>query len=320
MRLTAAAPAALIAFLTAALAAGPALAQDDPPAEEPPAEESEPAETPGVVFAGVIEAAVAAWDETGDPASGDDAHDRATFVVGNLAWFMFHEFGHALITEYQLPVLGKEEDAVDMFATITMVIDSNDEVLDAMISEVVEAWFDGGLYANLDYGQHSVDEQRAYMVICMLVGSDPEGYAQYATDAEMPADRQESCQWDFKKADEAWKGQLAAHLLDEGEAPTAELPVTYGDPGEYGRAAQFLQATGVLEAVAGQIGSTFRIGSPIGISAEVCGQANAFWRPGDQKVVLCYEMANHFLERASIADDEEADGQPDAEPSEEPAP
>lgn len=296
--------------------ASPSAAQDEEPAAEPAAEtaaETPDATEPGVVFAGVIEAAVAAWDETGDPAAGDDALDRATFVVGNLAWFMFHEFGHALVTEFQLPVLGKEEDAVDMFATITMVIDSNDEVLDGMIAEVVEAWFDGGLYANLDYGQHSVDEQRAFMVVCMLVGSDPEGYAEYATDAGMPSDRQESCKWDFEKADHAWKSQLEPHLLEDGEAPAA-IEVGYGDPGEYGRAAAFLQSSGVLEAVAAQIGSTFRITSPIGISAEVCGQANAFWRSADQKVVLCYEMANHFLERASIADDEEADGQPDADP------
>ncbi len=226
---------------------------------------------------------------------------------------MYHEFGHALVTEYNLPMLGKEEDSVDLFATITMVIDANDEVLDALVSEVVEAWFDGGLYANLDWGQHSMDKQRGYNVICMLVGSDPEGYGQFATDAEMPPDRQESCKWDFQKADAAWKSQLEPYWLDEGEEPTIELPVIYNDAGDFGPAREFLEASGVLEAVSNQIRHSFKIETPIVISAELCGQANAFWNPSEKKVVLCYELANYFLERAKIADDEEADGTTDAE-------
>jgi Putative metallopeptidase len=285
------------------LLSGPVMAEDT----------GEPEEA-GVAFANVIDRAVEAWQEPEDStATEDDIRGRATYVVGNVAWFLYHEFGHALVSEYNLPILGKEEDSVDLFATLTMVIDANDAVLDNMISEVVRAWFDGGLYTNINWGQHSVNEQRGYAVICMLVGHDPEGYAQFATDAEMPPERQASCKWDFEKADAAWKSQLEPYRLSEGDEPTIELPVVYGDAGNHPEAEAFLQASGVLEAVASQIRQTFNISTPIFISAEACGQANAFWKSGEEKVVICYELIDFFIQRAKIADNEESDGDADAE-------
>src|SRR5215208_5309127 len=39
------------------------------------------------------------------------------FVIGNTLFTLAHELGHAVISEFQLPVLGREEDAADAFAT-----------------------------------------------------------------------------------------------------------------------------------------------------------------------------------------------------------
>src|SRR5262249_54143643 len=43
------------------------------------------------------------------------------FVVGNTLFVMTHELGHAVIGTFHLPVLGKEEDAADTFATLAML-------------------------------------------------------------------------------------------------------------------------------------------------------------------------------------------------------
>src|SRR5262245_5446003 len=48
----------------------------------------------------------------------DQRKDVIAFVVGNILFVMSHELGHALISEMGLPVLGKEEDAADAFATL----------------------------------------------------------------------------------------------------------------------------------------------------------------------------------------------------------
>jgi hypothetical protein len=284
-----------------------AIAQDDP-SEELVDEEAAFTGT----FGDVISNAVSVWAEPeGSMATPEDIEQKALFFVGNIAWLVYHEFGHGMIFEYQLPVLGKEEDAVDSFATINMIAEEDDPALETMIIDVVDAWFQAGLYANLTYGQHSIDEQRGYAVICLLVGHDPEGYKGVADDAEMPEDRQANCKWDFQKAQESWDSVLGDNMLDDGEAPTAEVNVDYGDPGQFEAAGALLQASGVLETIAHQMENTFRLSGPITVSVEQCGQANAFFVYDERKVKVCYELANFFMEKAEEMRAEPVDAEPD---------
>ena len=53
----------------------------------------------------------------------DDAarRDALCFIVGNMLFVLLHEIGHVLITELGLPVLGREEDAADAYATVTIL-------------------------------------------------------------------------------------------------------------------------------------------------------------------------------------------------------
>lgn len=291
-----------LAAAAAALVLTPAMAQDDP-ASSP---------TFGDVIAGAIEA----WQEPeGSEASAEDIEAKALFFVGNIAWLTFHEFGHGLIFEYQLPVLGKEEDAVDSFATINMIAEEDDPGLERMIVSVVDAWFEAGLYANLTYGQHSIDEQRGYAVICLLVGDDPDGYKAIADDAGMPAERQANCKYDFQKAESTWDSLLDDNMLADDEAPTAEVSVVYEDAGDFEVAGQLLQASGVLETIAFQIETSFRLSGPITVSVEQCGQANAFFVYAERKVKICYELANFFMEKAAGVRGETAEA-PDGEAAE----
>src|SRR5205085_7620284 len=43
---------------------------------------------------------------------------RVEFVVGNMVFVAAHELGHAVISELDLPVLGREEDTADVFAIL----------------------------------------------------------------------------------------------------------------------------------------------------------------------------------------------------------
>src|SRR5262245_19776632 len=51
--------------------------------------------------------------------SEQELRDHVEFVAGNLIFATVHEVGHMLISEMGLPVLGREEDAADAFATLT---------------------------------------------------------------------------------------------------------------------------------------------------------------------------------------------------------
>jgi hypothetical protein len=50
--------------------------------------------------------------------SEEQQWDMVEFVTGNMLFVALHELGHALVGQLRLPVLGREEDAADYFATL----------------------------------------------------------------------------------------------------------------------------------------------------------------------------------------------------------
>ena len=99
------------------------------------------------------------------------------FVVGNTLFVMAHEMGHALISEMNMPVLGREEDAADSFAVVT-ALKMGSGFSERVLIEAGKGWV---LSSKRDkkqgnalafYDEHGLDLQRAYNVVCMMVGSD----------------------------------------------------------------------------------------------------------------------------------------------------
>jgi len=61
------------------------------------------------------------------------------FVMGNAMFIMFHEAGHMLVDEVQIPVLSKEEDAVDAMSTI-FLLQAEDDLFDAALIDATMGW------------------------------------------------------------------------------------------------------------------------------------------------------------------------------------
>jgi hypothetical protein len=62
------------------------------------------------------------------------------FVAGNMLFVLIHEFGHATISEFEIPVLGKDEDAADSFAA-TRLITIGTEFSDEVVVNTAKGWF-----------------------------------------------------------------------------------------------------------------------------------------------------------------------------------
>lgn len=95
------------------------------------------------------------------------------------AFFLIHEFGHAFIHIFELPVLGKEEDAADAISTTFFT----EEVKNGPEYAFDAARFFNALSArqrNLaaaDYfDEHSLDKQRAYSIVCLIAGSSEKNF------------------------------------------------------------------------------------------------------------------------------------------------
>ncbi|HID99066.1 MAG TPA: hypothetical protein EYP59_02100 [Thiotrichaceae bacterium] len=84
----------------------------------------------------------------------------------------FHELGHALIDQLDLPVLGKEEDSVDGMATVIMV---NAEMPEAAI---LAGFYFNNLQGDSQYinwfDSHSVGRQRMGNLVCWAIGGRPD--------------------------------------------------------------------------------------------------------------------------------------------------
>ena len=151
-----------------------------------------------------------------DAETEEDAETAGVAVAGATLFIFFHEAGHALIDLFDLPVTGKEEDAVDQLATLILLEagpEGEDAALDAAssfltedeeISEEEMAFWD----------EHSLDEQRFYNVICWIYGKSPKDFQDLVEDGSLPAERAERCPAEYEKMSGAWDTLLAPYVKE----------------------------------------------------------------------------------------------------------
>ena len=97
------------------------------PSADPADEVEEAAPTNKPDFAEVVANTRAVWTEPeGSTAGEDEIAASIDYMMGFAVRIIYHEFGHGLVSEFNIPVLGREEDAVDSFAVINMIADDDD--------------------------------------------------------------------------------------------------------------------------------------------------------------------------------------------------
>jgi DNA-binding XRE family transcriptional regulator len=227
--------------------------------------------------------------------------DMINFVVGNMLFVGFHELGHGIIHELGLPVLGKEEDAADSFATIAL-INIGTDFSNQVLVQAARGWFlmdrrdrsQGDMLAF--YDEHGLDKQRAFQIVCFLVGWDEDRFKELADWVKMPAARQDSCAGDYSNAEFSWKAELKPYRRAPDQ-PKSKIDIDYGPAtGKLEIYARSLRAIGYLETIAGYAADLVVWPRPISIVLKSCGESNAEWSPGAHTENLCYEMAEEFLE------------------------
>jgi DNA-binding XRE family transcriptional regulator len=277
------------AFCLAVLAAAPAATQTAAPQPQSP--------RPGMEEA--------AKDVSGHARLKNASHqkmiDTVTFVAGNMLFVLLHETAHALVTEMGLPVLGREEDAADAYATVTMLKLGSD-FSNRVLVEAAKGWFlsaernerHGNMLAY--YDEHGLDWQRAYQIVCLMVGSDPDQFKQLADWVQMPEERQGTCQGDYSNASWSWDTALKSHRR-AGDQPKSKIDFVYGEgKGRLDMYARAFRAIGLLEAVAEHDADEYVWRAPLTIKMQTCGKPDAHWSLPTHELYICYELADEFLD------------------------
>jgi hypothetical protein len=155
------------------------------------------------------------------------SHDA---IVGQFMFWSLHETGHAVFDIFQMPLLGREEDAADLFAAYIMLEFGRDQA---------RRWVEGAAYtsdefmADVPWGKnyasvHGLPQQRFYNLICLAYGADPVTFADVAENMTnmmtqkgmlpkqeqgvLPKQRAENCAYEFQTVDHAFKTLIRPHV------------------------------------------------------------------------------------------------------------
>jgi hypothetical protein len=134
---------------------------------------------------------------------------------------LLHEAGHAYIADQNIPILGKEEDAVDNFAALMMIeyVENGEDAaisaadMFAFESEDRPDYYDFGEYID----EHSFDLQRYFSTLCLVYGSNPEKHKGLLDEVENDylADRKDFCIYQYQTVAQNWHSYLNVETTDQ---------------------------------------------------------------------------------------------------------
>lgn len=148
-----------------------------------------------------------------DAQTDEEQEEAGTSVADATMFTFFHEMGHALIDIYDLPITGREEDAVDQLATL-ILLQGGEEGENAAIDGANT--FVGNDEQEMEdlafWDEHSLDDQRFYNIVCWVYGKDPEGYQYFVDDETLPANRAQRCPAEYNRLSTSWESLLDPYV------------------------------------------------------------------------------------------------------------
>jgi Putative metallopeptidase len=136
-------------------------------------------------------------------------------ILGPLIDVFLHESGHAVFDQLKVPVLGREEDAADLFSAY-IVLQSGKEDARRLIlgsayqykADVVSPQVPLTKYAD----EHGIPAQRFFNVLCIAYGADQKLFADVVEKGYLPKKRAEGCDLEYDQAAFAFKKLIGPYI------------------------------------------------------------------------------------------------------------
>ena len=164
---------------------------------------------------------------------GLDAGYPLRYVRANIRFLLLHETGHALVDLLDLPVTGRQEDAVDQLAAILMLRFAGLDETSAQVTgnlRMAADWLlsrSTGAYNLHAYAdEHALGEQRYFNLQCLIYGTDPAAFAGIVEAGDLTPARAQGCARETRLATRAWLRLLLPHLAP-GLEPLEEEAARY---------------------------------------------------------------------------------------------
>ena len=144
------------------------------------------------------------------------------------------------------------------------------------------------------YSSHSLDQQRAFQIVCHMVGRDNRAFRLVASAYGIARPRQESCVWDWHLVDRSMRDLIRSHVGLKGTA--GEITVRYEDvTGRLYQPASVFRESGIFERVAEEIRRNYPLRRDVSFNAKRCGESNAFYDPETIEIIFCYELMQEYI-------------------------
>lgn len=216
------------------------------------------------------------------------------YVAGNVLTTFYHELGHALIHQLDLPVLGREEDAADMLSVVLTEKIWQEEPAGSYAAAQAMSYLLSSDSYEVDEavlgGVHALDLQRYYNHICLFYGANPKAREDWVAMFDLPPTRIETCEAEFDQAQRGWQ-----RFLDELEAKAP------------GTALQFEVDNGdsisvLLAQEVDDLNDIFALPQKLQVTYESCEEINAYYYPSASKITICTEYVDWLWEQAESLD------------------
>ena len=248
---------------------------------------------------------------TGSLALADDPEldpDRIEFVIGNATFVALHEFAHALIEDFELPVLGNGEDAADTLAAVFLIQqDRADPAADfryirmlLMAGDANRILWNRGLERDnpvVYLARHPLSVQRAARIACLAYGSDPEILEPLPEIVGLPEFRGDWCEEEYADAERAslW---VRDSYVNKGPGTVNEHTFYYGSARdeENKPMRDWLVANQALERMLAYVDGSVLLEDAVTLATRSCGSPDAYWDGNTRELVVCYELLLAFYE------------------------
>jgi hypothetical protein len=199
-----------------------------------------------------------------------------------------HEIGHAMLREFDLPVLGPEEDIADDFATVYIHLMMPDRA-GAIIAARARQNMSDGETAEM-FSEYRSDDQRAGRSVCLLYGLDPERHADLAASFGLDGDPAADCRDFAPEVGRSWRRVIADHRMPD-TARVTEVGRDFADT----PTARAVQDSGLMEP-AYQLLAGIDWHSQITLAVQPCEGASSWSRNG-RRITICESYIQRFEEQ-----------------------
>jgi hypothetical protein len=145
---------------------------------------------------------------------------RADAIVGPTLEVFLHEVGHAVFDYLSVPILGREEDAADQFASYLLLQFAKSDARRLIIGTAYSYHVDASkpvTKKNPFADEHGLPAQRFYNVLCMAYGADSKLFADLVEKEYLPKERAEGCEGEYEQVTLAMT-RLVRPYIDQARA------------------------------------------------------------------------------------------------------